>query len=798
MDRPEFQLSFDAYDPTDERRREALLALGNGLLLVRGCTPDAAASDHHYPGTYRAGCYDRLASKVKGDWVEHDSLVNLPNWLPLTFRVRGETEWFALDRVNILHYRYMLDMVQGVTRRNIVFDDDNGRRTRLQEERLVSMARPHLAAFRQKLVAENWSGEVELRSALDGAITNANVKRYERFDNRHLATVNAWAIEPDLLLLETQTRQSRIRIVVVIRTRVAGANFALCKTTRNTSSIATHGICTVAAGKAVVIEKTAAIVTSRDPTTAEPIETAQRTARVARSFSQLRSAHRSAWIQLWHRSGIEIARADIAKATALHWFHVLQTVSPHSADLDVGFPPHGWQEGYHGQIFWDDVLVFPALSVRFPNLARALLLYRYRRLEDARRAARCCGFRGAMFPWRSTNTGEEAAPSYQLNLLSGRWMEDHTRLERHIGAAIAYNIWQYYSATGDRDFMREQGAEMLIEIARFWVSIARFHPDYHRYEIKGVMGPDEFHDAYPESAEFGIDNNAYTNVMAAWTLARALEVLADLPTRHRDATYRQHRLDDAELAMWDDISRRLRLVFHEDGVISQFEGYEHLRGVDLEQLTIAHPGERADWVLEAQSDDANAYQITKQADVLMLYHLLPGEELCAILRRLEYDLSQDQLKRTADYYSARTTHDSSLSRVAHAGALARLDPDQSWRFFLQSLQPDMEPCNSSTSEEGLHLGAMAGSIDVIQRHYLGLGFDLEAIKLDPALPRELGPVKLAFEYRQDDFTLEWTGSVLKITASPSNRATATVRHHGQSELLAPGTELLCSADPASS
>jgi trehalose/maltose hydrolase-like predicted phosphorylase len=794
MHGPRFQISFDAYDPADERRREALLALGNGFLLTRGCATDALADRYRYPGTYRAGCYDRLATEVEGDLVEHDSIVNLPNWLPLTFRRKGDTEWFALDRVNILDYRHVLDLAKGVTRRSVLVEDGGGRRTRLREDRFVSMARPHLAALRLELSAENWSGEIEVLSALDGTVTKSNVERYKRFDNRHLVPVGSRVIEPNLLLLEVETRQSRVRIAIAVRTHETGGNFAFYKTRRSSSSIAGYGICSLSSGKAVIIEKTVAVVTSRDPTISEPVETARRTVQLAPSFSGLRSAHEEAWSQLWRRSAMEIAQRNIANATALHWFHILQTISPHTEALDVGFPPHGWQEGYHGQIFWDDVLIFPALSVRFPHLARALLLYRYRRLEDARREARRAGYRGAMFPWRSAGSGQDATPRYQLNLISGRFMRDHTRLQRHIGAAIAFNIWHYYLATGDRDFIREQGAEMLFEIARFWASIARLNPDCGRYEICGVIGPDEFHDAYPRADGLGINNNAYTNVMAAWTLWRALDLLADLPAAHRDALCRHLHLDAAELALWDEISRRMRVVFHDDGIISQFEGYERLKEPDLGQLNRNYPGERADWVLEAKGDDVNSYQITKQADALMLYHLLPGEELCAILRRLGYGLGPEQLRRTAAYYSARTTHDSSLSRVVHAGALARLNPAQSWHFFLQSLQPDMEPCNSSTSEEGLHLGAMAGSIDVIQRHYLGLGFELDAIKLDPAPPSKLGPVKLAFEYRQEDFTLEWTGSRLKIAASPDNRTSARVRHHGRYEILPPAAEIVCTAD----
>ena len=447
-----------------------------------------------------------------------------------------------------------------------------------------------------------------------------------------------------------------------------------------------------------------------------------------------------------------------------------------------------------GQFFWDDVLVIPFLSTRFPSLARALLLYRYRRLDEARRAAQRCGYRGAMFPWRSASTGAEVTATLQLNLLSCHWMRDNTRLQRHGGAAIAYNIWQYYLATGDGDFLSDYGAEMLLETARFWASIARFNPEYGRYDIRGVMGPDEFHDAYPGAKEPGIDNNAYTNAMAAWTLCRALEVLDYLPAKRRDQLIEFLQLDAAEPRLWDDISRRMRLVFHDNGIISQFEGYEQLKELDLDKLAKKHPGERADWALEAQCDDANAYRIAKQADALMLYHLLPGDELRTILTHLGYDLSRDQLTRTADYYLARTTHDSSLSRIAHAGAFARVDPAMSWRLFCQSLRPDAEPCNSATSEEGLHLSAMAGSIDVIQRHYLGLGFEPGVIKLDPAPPRELGPVKLKFAYRQDNFTLHWTGSVLKIAASPSNRARVTVRYRGKCATLVPDAELTYAID----
>ena len=124
-------------------------------------------------------------------------------------------------------------------------------------------------------------------------------------------------------------------------------------------------------------------------------------------------------------------------------------------------------------------------------------MYRYRRLGEARAAAREAGFRGAMFPWQSGSEGKEETQRVHLNPLSGRWEPDLSRNQRHVNAAIFYNIWHYFQATQDLAFLRDYGAEMMLEIARFWASIAHFNPDRERYEIHGVMGPDEFHEKYP-------------------------------------------------------------------------------------------------------------------------------------------------------------------------------------------------------------------------------------------------------------------------------------------------------------
>jgi trehalose/maltose hydrolase-like predicted phosphorylase len=186
-------------------------------------------------------------------------------------------------------------------------------------------------------------------------------------------------------------------------------------------------------------------------------------------------------------------------------------------------------------VFWDELYIYPFLNFRLPDVTRGLLLYRYRRLTEAQAAAREAGYQGAMFPWQSGSDGTEETQIVHLNPLSGQWDPDHSHNQRHVNAAIFYNVWQYYQATDDREFLRDYGAELMLEIARFWASIAHYNPERDRYEIHGVMGPDEFHERYPGAAEGGLRNNAYTNVMVAWIADTAPRVLNLLPGTRRAA-----------------------------------------------------------------------------------------------------------------------------------------------------------------------------------------------------------------------------------------------------------------------
>jgi alpha,alpha-trehalase len=295
-----------------------------------------------------------------------------------------------------------------------------------------------------------------------------------------------------------------------------------------------------------------------------------------------------------------------------------------------------------------------------------------------------------MYPGQSGSNGREETQQVHLNPQSGRWLPDNSHRQRHVNAAIAYNIWQYYQVTGDVQFMAFFGAEMLIEIARFWACVASYNEEIDRYEIRGVMGPDEYHDGYPDREEPGLNNNAYTNLMAAWVLWRALEIFYALPYDKRDELCEKLVVRPDEIEHWEDISRKMTVCFHDDGIISQFEGYEKLEEFDWEGYREKYGDiHRLDRILEAEGDSPNRYKLSKQADVLMLFYLFSAEELEELFERLGYELDHSMIPRNIDYYDARTSHGSTLSRVVSSWLLARENRPGSWDLFVDALESDV-------------------------------------------------------------------------------------------------------------
>jgi trehalose/maltose hydrolase-like predicted phosphorylase/beta-phosphoglucomutase-like phosphatase (HAD superfamily) len=765
-------LVYDGFDPARQGLREALCALGNGYFVTRGALPEAHADGVHYPGTYVAGLYDRAVTDIAGRKVENEDLVNLPNWLPLSFRIAGR-EWFDAGAAELLEHRLELDLHDGTLTRHLRFEDRDGRRTRVVQRRLVSMKDEHLAGLETTFTAENWSGDLEVRSGLDGGVVNAGVSRYRDLNPHHLRDPEAAEVDQETVGLQVETVQSRVRVALAARTRllrdgrVADADRRLV----SEDGLVAHALTLhLEQQQPVTVEKVVALYTSRDRAISESGLAAREAARRAPGFEELLARHTAAWATLWNRFDIQLDSANEWTETVLHLhiFHLLQTVSPQTMHLDVGVPARGWHgEAYRGHIFWDELFIFPFLNFQRPTLARARLDYRHARLGAARAAARAAGYQGAMFPWQSGSDGREETQTVHLNPKSGRWLPDNSHLQRHVNIAIAYNVWQHYMVTGSMGFLRFVGAELLIEIARFWASLATYNADEGRYEILGVMGPDEYHEGYPDQDRPGLDNNTYTNVMAVWVLQRALEALHELPPHYRQEFVQELAIRDEELDRWRDIAGKMKVVFHADGVLSQFEGYEQLQEFDWEGYRARYGDiQRLDRLLESEGDSTNRYKVSKQADVLMLLFLLSRDELCGLLGELGYEVTFDQLSRTVAYYLERTSHGSTLSGVVTAWVLARYQPEEAWQFLLRALESDVSDVQGGTTAEGIHLGAMAGTVDIVQRCLTGMRARGRVLRFDPALPTEVKQLTFSVHYRGHRIQVELAEDQMQLRSRP--------------------------------
>lgn len=757
-------LTWSGFEPDDEGLREALTSTGNGYFCTRGAAEwEDTEAPKHYAGTYAHGAYNRETTILGGRPVLNEDLVNLPNWLVLKLRIEGE-EAIRLDNVEVLDYRHSYDIRTATVSREFRFRDRAGRETTLSSRRFVSMAHSHQAAMEWTLTAENWSGRVGIVSAIDGRVDNDMVARYRDLEGRHLDPVTPRTFGPEIIALKVRTRQSNLYVSEAARTRVYRARgrgweqVEPARTLHQMNDYIQQVLdLDVTEGETVRVEKIVSFFTSHDNAITETLTAAGRHVQRYPDFAGCLAEHVDAWDEYWDVCDVEVPREPrVQLLLRFHMAHVLQVCSRHTARHDAGVPARGLNgEAYRGHVFWDELYVYPFLNYRLPEITRGLLMYRYRRLAEARAAAAEAGYRGAMFPWQSGSDGTEETQVVHLNPLSGQWDPDHSHNQRHVNAAIFYNVWQYYQATDDLEFLRDYGAELMLEIARFWASIAHRNPETGRYEIHGVMGPDEFHERYPGAEVGGLRNNAYTNVMVAWICATAPKVLALLPKSRRRVLRSRLGITDDEIARWSEMCTSMTVPTHldDDGhpVITQFEGYEALEELDWEGYRARHRNiQRMDRILKAEGDDPDRYKLAKQADAVMLFFLFGDDELREIFSRLGYHEiagDADLARRTIAYYDRRTSHGSTLSLVAHAAVLAGIDPESSWERFLVAVESDIGDVQGGTTKEGIHMGVMSGTLDLLQRAYLGAGARDGVLSFAPRLTPRLDGLALSLVFQ---------------------------------------------------
>ena len=363
-------------------------------------------------------------------------------------------------------------------------------------------------------------------------------------------------------------------------------------------------------------------------------------------------------------------------------------------------------------MFWDaEVFVLPVLAAVHPAAARAMVEYRIRRLGPARRLAADRGLAGARFAWESAADGTEVTPLWMTNRQGRRVLVRTGEQEDHIVADVAWAARRYADWTGDAAVLDGPGRELLLDTARYWASRARWDDDGLAH-IDKVIGPDEYH--------VGVDDNAYTNVMARWNLRRAAELAERAGGATPDEIPAWRRLADALVDGYDPASGRYR----------QFAGFDELEPLLIGELT--RPPVAADLLLGR--DRVGAAQVVKQADVLMLHLLVPEET------------APGSLEPNLAWYGPRTAHGSSLSPAVHAALLARAgDPDRALELFRLACRLDLDDLTGTTAG-GLHVATMGGVWQALTTGFLGLRPSGDALDLDPRLPEAWDAVELRLRY----------------------------------------------------
>lgn len=761
-----WEMKYEGYHPgKDEYSVESLLTVGNGYFGLRGTLPEMKISDGHYPATYLAGLYNQAKSKVGDAEIFNEDFVNAPNGQYLSVRVDGEL--VDITSQNVLSLTRTLNMRNGLFQSDMEIELQNKKQLRIQTSKIANMENTREYAIKYCVTPINFSGEIEIVSEIDGSVYNYNVERYRSLEQHHLDIVAVEASQKKAMLV-ARTKQSKFTIIQ--KSELMGdvvESAAIENDIKSDRVIQTLKI-NAQENQMATIEKYVHIECLTNQQLDEAKEHIQMEVE-AKSFADMLEMTTNAWKELWKKTDIIVEGDPMSqKLLHLHTYHLLVSGSPNgNKDLDASITARGLHgEAYRGHIFWDEIFILPFYIMHFPETAKQILMYRYDRLGAAKEAAKEAGYQGAMFPWQSGLEGTEQSQEIHLNPMTGNWDKDFSRLQRHVSLAVAYNIWLYWNNTHDQKYMEEYGAEMLLEIARFWQSAAEYDETTGKYSIDKVMGPDEFHETYPGTEEGGLKNNAYTNMMVVWLFEFIDQLKAMIPEDTLNALMEKTGTDNDDLEAMDDIKTKLALDINEDGIIGQYEGYFQLKEVDWDYYREKYGNiYRMDRILRAEGLSADDYKVAKQADTLMIFYNFSKEKVDNILADLDYQLPKDYLTKNLTYYLDRTSHGSTLSRVVHSQLAAMVgNDDMAWQLYQEALYSDYRDIQGGTTAEGIHAGVMAATIYITLTTFAGIDVRETKLHVNPHLPKQWSRIQFNIDVNQVHYTFDMTQDTCCITA----------------------------------
>ena len=708
------------FDPKQVTKHESLFSLGNGAMGCRANFEEQYTGET-FQGSYIGGVYYPDKTKVgwwKNGYPEYFAKVlNAPSWLGINISINN----CPLDLntcIEVKDFRRQLNMKEGWYERSFTATLPNEQQVQVKVQRLLSLRHDAMGALHYQITPLTADAQLQIESYLDSGVKNNDANWDEHFWNTLAITHQG-----NRAAIIAETKKTKFKVCTFMQNALAlNQQLVAAQATTHTADnyISKQYEVNVKKGDTLAIEKIGGYVTAESNT--ENTLLAENTFALLNediNFATLLQQQKEDWAAIWETADIEID-GDVKAQQAIRFniFQLNQTYSGKHSQLNIG--PKGFTgEKYGGSTYWDtEAYCLPFyMATKSPQVARNLLLYRYKQLPQAIANAQKLGFSqgAALYPMVTMN-GEECHNEWEI-----------TFEEIHRNGAIAFAIYNYVRYTGDSDYIKDYGIEVLIGIARFWAQRVSFSDEKEKYVILGVTGPNEY--------ENNVNNNFYTNYIAAWCLRYAAEQVNNTHTAHASTD---------ECKQWLHIADNIYLPYSEKyGIYLQQDGF---LDKELKPTTALSPQERPinqhwSW------DRILRSPYIKQADTLQGFYFFQNH------------FSKEALQKHYDFYSQFTVHESSLSPCVHSILAAKLGMiDEAYQLYLRTARLDLDDYNKEV-HEGLHITSMAGTWLSIVEGFGGLQVEADKLTFAPQIPPT---------WQRYSFKVFFRGKVYKVEVLPTH------------------------------
>lgn len=739
----------DSFQPDRLGKCESIMCLGNGYMGIR------SATEENYLGntrnTFVAGTFNKFGDEVT-------ELPNVADVIAMPIRLNGEL--LDLSKGKVEDYLRTLNLKTGLLERSFVWVSEAGARLKFAFKRIVSMKDLHLIAQEMSVTALEGDVKFHLESGINNQLSNSGSQHFVEGEKRFF----------DKKFQQSVLKTSESGVDFVVNTThtfaLDGGAYApdeLICIERRKIFVKYDGV--IPAGKTLTVTKTSNIYTSRDKelegkSLDELREFSLNALKAAAAVPFSTHAEESAavWMKkIWEPKDIQVESANDFDQLALRFaiYHLTVMTPVHDNRMNIGAKGLSG-EGYKGHTFWDtEVFMLPHFILADPAGARSLIEYRYNCIGGARRKAAENGYEGAMYPWESAwiEDGEVTPLWGAADIVTGKATKIWTGIiEQHITSDVAYGAYYYYTVTGDQDFMDRCGYELILDTAKFWQSRLEYNAELDRYEIHDVIGPDEYKEH--------VSNNAYTNYMAHWNICKAMEYAQMLKAEKPELYARINAVIDIDgtYPKWEAKVHKIFLPReNENHIIPQDDTYLTLPEVDLSKY------KASDVVGTIYNDynmeQINHMQVSKQADVLVLFYLM------------ENLFPAEVKKANFYYYEERCLHDSSLSLSTHSILASDLhEREKAYELFERACRIDLGPV-MTTSDAGIHAASFGGIWQCAVNGFAGVRVIGGKLRIQPNLPDVWKSMKAKIFWQGQELQLTVTRDSLTVTRLTGSKPT---------------------------